>query len=145
MPASYGRCLAYYNSTSPISNLSSYQSACGGSATLNASGTIFVAKLLGNDFLSIQAAWNGIMQDSWISLFSHGCAGYPDCPFWSNALCPIYTATNVDLPNGWNDNVICKIGMLPANFGPIQFGNSNMKGYICEFGNENFLYFFNNF
>ena len=78
-------------------------------------------------------------------MVSGGCGGpYPECPFWYDDYCPGgtlygYAAVPADLPHGLvNDNNICYMGMLPANFGSIDIidWTLTLTGMICEFGIE---------
>lgn len=141
--ASYGRCLAYYQPSSFIDWIG-YHPFCNSSSLINGTGIGCEAKLLGSDFSNIQTAWNGIMPDCWISLDPPGISGYPNCMFWFNWYCPGggdqtgYPAVSADLPNGLYDNTSSSLkGMLPSNFGPIEFFSETtlLPAVMCEFGN----------
>ena len=146
--ATYGRCLAYYQPPTALSWFP-YETFCANTSLTSGTGVGGIAKLLGTDFSNIQSAWTGIMKNSLIGMLSNTCGtAYPQCPFWFNTYCPGGTALGnaavpADLPNGIinNGSLSCEPGMLPANFGPIEFLTTAdaTLGVICEFGDETII------
>lgn len=142
VPASYGRCLAYYKPSAPGAWYA-YSAFCTNTSLTGGFGVGNVGKLIDGDYANIKAAWKGqpgVDQDFYIGLVPWVCNWGGGCPAWfNNNLCPNYVMNPWDLPDGYDQtNPICDPSMLPANFTTATWYNyaANLNAVMCEFGKK---------